>query len=38
MILEGVLGIVKGESPTVVRERMNTFVSERHREEVKPKV
>jgi chemotaxis protein MotA len=38
MILEGVTGIVKGDSPTAVRERMNTFVSERHREDVKPKV
>jgi chemotaxis protein MotA len=38
MILEGVTGIVRGESPTAVRERMNTFVSERYREEVKPKV
>jgi chemotaxis protein MotA len=38
MILEGALGIVRGESPTAVREKMQTFVSVRHREELKPKV
>jgi chemotaxis protein MotA len=38
MILEGVIGLVRGESPTGVRERMQTFVSANHREELKPKV
>jgi chemotaxis protein MotA len=38
MILEGVLGIVRGESPTAVRERMQAFISVRHREDLKPKI
>jgi len=38
MILEGVVGIVRGESPTTVRERMQTFVSAKHREQLKPRV
>lgn len=38
MTVEGVVGIVRGESPTEVRERMHTFVSSKHREEVKPNV
>lgn len=38
MIMEGVLGIARGESPTSVRERMQTFVSLKHREEFKPKI
>jgi chemotaxis protein MotA len=38
MILEGVIGIVRGESPTAVRERMQAFVSGKHREDVKPKL
>jgi chemotaxis protein MotA len=38
MILEGVLGIVRGDSPTAVRERMQAFVSVRHREDLKPKI
>jgi len=38
MILEGVLAIVKGESPTAVRETMQAFVSAKHREDFKPKV
>jgi chemotaxis protein MotA len=38
MIMEGVVGIAKGESPTAVRERMQTFVSVKHREELKPKI
>jgi len=38
MIMEGVIGIVKGESPTAVRERMQAFISARHREELKPRV
>lgn len=38
MIVEGVLGIVRGQSPTEVRERMQAFVSVKHREEVKPNV
>ncbi len=35
MMVEGVCAIVKGDSPTVVREKMQAFVSSRHREEVK---
>jgi chemotaxis protein MotA len=38
MVLEGVVGLVRGESPTNVRERMQAFVSAMHREELKPKV
>lgn len=38
MTIQGVLGIVRGESPTEVRERMQAFVSARHREELKPKI
>jgi chemotaxis protein MotA len=38
MILEGVVGIVRGESPTGVRERMQAFISVKHREELKPRI
>ncbi len=38
MILEGVVGIVRGESPTVVREKMQAFISAKHREDLKPKI
>jgi len=38
MMLEGLLSIVRGESPTSVRERMQTFISARRREELKPSV
>ncbi|MFA6132733.1 MAG: MotA/TolQ/ExbB proton channel family protein [Phycisphaerae bacterium] len=38
MILEGTVGMVRGESPTAVRERMQAFVSVRHREDLKPKI
>ncbi len=38
MILEGVIGIVRGESPTVVRERVQTLVSAKNREEIKPTI
>jgi chemotaxis protein MotA len=38
MILEGVIGIVRGESPTAVRERMQAFVSEGHRGDMKPRI
>ena len=38
MILEGVLCIVRGESPTNAREKLQSFVSAGHREEFKPTV
>jgi chemotaxis protein MotA len=38
MIMEGIIGMVRGESPTAVRERMQAFVSVKHREEFKPKI
>ena len=38
MTMEGAIAIVKGKSPTAVREKMQAFISDRHREEVKPKV
>jgi len=38
MTVEGLLAIARGESPTAVRERMQAFVSAKHREELKPSV
>jgi chemotaxis protein MotA len=38
MIVEGVLGIVRGESPTAVREKMQTFLSQNNRPDVKPNI
>jgi chemotaxis protein MotA len=38
MIAEGVLGIVRGQSPTEVRERMQAFISAKNREELRPSV
>jgi len=38
MVLEGVQGIARGESPSGVREKMQAFISGRHREDLKPKV
>lgn len=38
MIVEGLLGIVRGESPTGVREKMQAFISERNREDLKPAI
>jgi len=38
MTVEGLLGIVRGESPTGVREKMQAFISERNREEFKPNI
>ncbi|MBA7649762.1 Chemotaxis protein PomA [subsurface metagenome] len=38
MIVQGMLAIARGENPTAVRERMQAFVSARHREELKPNV
>lgn len=38
MTLEGLLSILRGESPTAVRERMQAFVSTKNREELKPSV
>jgi len=38
MILEGILGVVRGESPTAVRERLQAFISAKNREELKPSV
>jgi chemotaxis protein MotA len=36
MVVQGVLGISAGESPTLVRERMQAFMSVRKREDIKP--
>lgn len=36
MVVQGVVGIANGESPTVVRERMQAFISAKNREEYKP--
>ena len=38
MIVEGILGIVRGESPTAVRERMQAFISAKNREDLRPRV
>ncbi len=38
MIVQGVMGLVRGESPTGVRERMQAFISNKHREDLKPKI
>jgi len=38
MIVEGLLGIVRGESPTGVREKMQAFISAKNREELKPSI
>jgi len=38
MLIEGLLAVVRGEGPTAVRERMQAFVSSRHRAELKPEV
>jgi chemotaxis protein MotA len=38
MILEGLLAIVRGESPTAVREKMQAFISTRHREDLRPSI
>ena len=36
MVLEGLLSVARGESPTAVREVMQTFVSQRGRQDIKP--
>lgn len=38
MIMEGTLSLVRGDSPTVTREKMQAFISAKHREDFKPKV
>ena len=38
MTLQGLLAVVRGESPTSVREKMQAFVSARNRQELKPNV
>lgn len=38
MIVEGVIGIANGQSPTEVRERMQAFISDKYREELKPTI
>ena len=38
MIVQGVMGIARGQSPTEVRETIQAFVSAKNRAEVKPNV
>jgi chemotaxis protein MotA len=38
MILEGVCSIAQGDNPTIVRERMQAFVSHSRRKEIKATV
>ncbi len=38
MILEGILGLIRGESPTGVREKMQAFVSANSRQDYKPNI
>ncbi len=36
MVVQGAIGIAKGEGPTVVRERLQAFISAKNREDFKP--
>ena len=38
MVIEGILGLVHGDSPTSVRDRMQAFISNRQRRELKPEI
>ena len=38
MLIEGLLAVLRGEGPTVVRERMQAFVSAKQREQLKPEI
>lgn len=38
MVVEGLLGLVRGDSPTAVRDRMQAFISAKNREELKPSI
>ena len=38
MLIEGLLTVLRGEGPTVVRERMQAFVSAKQREQLKPEI
>jgi len=38
MMVEGAMGISRGESPTAIRERLQSFISAKHREEIRPNV
>ncbi len=38
MIVEGICAIARGENPTTVREKMQVYISAKHREEVKVQV
>lgn len=38
MITEGICAIAQGDAPTVVREKMQSFISHRHREDVKANI
>jgi len=38
MIVEGICAIARGENPTVVREKLQAFVSQGRREEVKAEI
>jgi len=38
MIVEGICAVSEGESPTIVREKMQVFVSQSRRKEVKANV
>ena len=38
MMVEGAMGISRGESPMAIRERLQSFISAKHREEVRPNV
>ncbi len=38
MIIEGICAISQGENPTAVREKMQAFVSQGRREEIKAKI
>jgi len=38
MVVEGICSIAKGDSPTAVSEKMQVFISAKHREAVKAQV
>jgi flagellar motor component MotA len=38
MILEGILGLVRGDSPTSVRDKMSAFLNTHKRSEFKPQL
>lgn len=38
MVIEGILGIVRGERPSTIGEKLQAFLSAKHREDLKPRI